>query len=134
VGDEVRRPQRGSTGVEGPADGPEGVPSAASGWFRILRLVLGGALVVLGIVGLFVPVLQGVLLISLGLLILSRESPALQRLGRRLGKRFPFLNRWHDQIQRRRGSWSRRRKKTGGEHGGEHGGEGTESPEEGGGE
>jgi len=79
-----------------------GVPSTAtSTWSRLLRLVLGWLLIALGIVGLFVPILQGVLLISLGLLVLSRESPALRRFGRRLGDRFPFLRRLHDRVQRR---------------------------------
>lgn len=85
-----------------PPSAPEGgAVSATAGWSRVLRLILGWFLFGLGIVGLFVPILQGVLLISLGLLMLSRESPALRRLGRRLGERFPFLRRLHDRLQRR---------------------------------
>jgi len=101
VDDPRRAPDPGRKGrlSSGPEEGPG---SATSGWSRILRLVLGWLLIGLGVVGLFVPVLQGVLLISLGLLILSRESPALRRLGRRLGERFPFLRRMHKRIQRRR--------------------------------
>lgn len=97
--DPLRSPEAGRK--EGLRSGPEKGPgSAASGWSRILRLALGWFLVGLGIVGLFLPVLQGVLLLSLGLLVLSRESPALRRLGRRLGDRFPFLRRIHDRMQR----------------------------------
>ncbi len=104
MADDPRR-ARDPGGVERPPVTPEGGPvSATSGWSRLLRLILGWFLVGLGIVGLFVPILQGVLLLSLGLLILSRESPALRRLGRRLGERFPFLRRLHDRLQRRQGA------------------------------
>jgi uncharacterized membrane protein YbaN (DUF454 family) len=41
---------------------------------RVAVLVLGWALIAFGIVGLFLPFLQGVLFILLGLYVLSRES------------------------------------------------------------
>jgi len=102
VADELRRAPSGREDRGEPARAGEGPQSVASGWSRILRLVLGWALVGLGIIGLFVPVLQGILLISLGLLMLSRESPTLRRLGGKLADRYPILRRWHDRIQRRR--------------------------------
>jgi uncharacterized membrane protein YbaN (DUF454 family) len=57
-------------------------------------LVLGWFLVGLGIVGLFLPFLQGVLFIMIGLTILSSRSTTVKRLLDLLEKRYP------DQYQR----------------------------------
>lgn len=56
---------------------------------RALFLVLGWGLIALGVAGLFLPVLQGVLFILLGLLLLSRHSRWAARLLKKLEKRFP---------------------------------------------
>jgi uncharacterized protein len=47
---------------------------------RVLEWILGSALILLGIVGLFVPVLQGILFILAGLAVLSRHSRLAHRL------------------------------------------------------
>jgi len=57
-------------------------------------LILGWFLVGLGIVGLFLPFLQGVLFIMIGLAILSSRSTTVKRLLDLLEKRYP------DQYQR----------------------------------
>lgn len=41
---------------------------------RVITLVLGYVFLVLGIIGLFVPVLQGFLFIAVGLILLSRHA------------------------------------------------------------
>jgi len=56
---------------------------------RIAVLTLGWLLVALGVAGLALPFLQGVLLILLGLLVLSRESEWAHRQSERLRRRFP---------------------------------------------
>jgi len=58
---------------------------------RVVILTVGWALVVLGTVGLALPLLQGVLLILLGLYVLSRESRMARRLHDRLLARHPGL-------------------------------------------
>jgi uncharacterized membrane protein YbaN (DUF454 family) len=58
---------------------------------RGVILTAGWALVVLGTVGLALPLLQGVLLILLGLYVLSRESRTARRLHDRLLARHPGL-------------------------------------------
>ncbi len=53
---------------------------------RILRICLGALLILLGIVGLFLPILQGVAMIAAGILLLapnSRISVWLRRTARR---------------------------------------------------
>jgi len=44
----------------------------------------------LGIVGLFLPVLQGILFIMIGLAFLSSRSATIKRLHNRLEKRYPI--------------------------------------------
>ena len=55
---------------------------------RIVRIIAGVVLIVVGIVGLFLPVLQGILFIVLGLGLLSVDIPAVRRLRDR-------LKHWH---------------------------------------
>ena len=43
--------------------------------WRILRIVAGFALLLFGTIGLFLPVLQGVLMILAGLAVLGRDLP-----------------------------------------------------------
>ena len=72
---------------------------------RVVVLVVGWMLIAFGIVGLFLPVLQGVLFILLGLYVLSRESETAHRWLQRGRKRYPHL----DERLREGGLWWRRR-------------------------
>ena len=58
---------------------------------RIVRLILGITLLVLGVIGLFVPILQGVLMIIAGLLILGPESKLVKKLLGKLKQKYPDL-------------------------------------------
>ena len=52
---------------------------AASRHFkRVVKLTAGVILLVLGFIGLFLPILQGILLIMGGLALLSTESPRVR--------------------------------------------------------
>ena len=42
--------------------------------WRVLRLTAGWSLIVIGVIGLFLPVLQGILFLASGLAVLSTES------------------------------------------------------------
>ena len=55
--------------------------------FRIGAFVLGLMLILLGIVGLFLPFLQGFLLIALGLSVMSLVSPGVADCVKRLKDR-----------------------------------------------
>ncbi|MGZ3495145.1 MAG: PGPGW domain-containing protein [Thermodesulfobacteriota bacterium] len=59
-------------------------------------LVLGWFFVVLGIIGLFLPILQGILFILIGLAILSSRSETIKRLLKHLEKRYP---QYHEKIE-----------------------------------
>jgi uncharacterized membrane protein YbaN (DUF454 family) len=73
---------------------------------RVVVLLLGWALVALGIVGLFLPVLQGVLFLLLGLYVLSRESKTAHHWVEKLRESHPHLDeklhRWKERFKKRK--------------------------------
>ncbi|MGH9500762.1 MAG: PGPGW domain-containing protein [Terriglobales bacterium] len=81
---------------------------------RVLVLTVGWAFIALGIAGLFLPVLQGILFLLIGLVILSTEYVWAHQLLNKLRQRYPKLghvadeatakaNRWMQQVFRHRG-------------------------------
>ena len=70
--------------------------SGAGDWGlkRIALLALGWLLVIFGTAGLFLPVLQGILFLLIGLLILAKEYRWARRLITRLQARFPQIDQW----------------------------------------
>ena len=65
----------------------------SSGWKRFAVISTGWVFILLGIVGLFLPVLQGILFILIGLVILSTEYHWARRLLGYVRERFPRLDR-----------------------------------------
>jgi hypothetical protein len=57
--------------------------------WRILKIIVGIGFLGLGFIGLFLPVLQGVLFMLVGLAILSTESPRIRRLRDEIKRRHP---------------------------------------------
>ena len=72
---------------------------------RVVVLVVGWLLIAFGVVGLFLPILQGVLFILLGLYVLSRESETAHRWLQHGRERHPKV----DAKLRDWGRWWRRR-------------------------
>jgi uncharacterized protein len=68
---------------------------------RALLIATGWLFIVLGIAGLFLPVLQGILFLVVGLLILSREYAWARKLLARLEARFPQVSRKARRMVRR---------------------------------
>jgi uncharacterized membrane protein YbaN (DUF454 family) len=77
---------------------------------RALVLIVGWAFILLGIVGLFLPVLQGILFLLVGLVILSSEYVWAHHLLRRVGERFPKLQSMIDRAKLRAERWMKREK------------------------
>jgi uncharacterized membrane protein YbaN (DUF454 family) len=75
---------------------------------RILILIVGWAFILLGIVGLFLPILQGILFIMIGLIILSSEYVWAHHLLTRVKERFPKLGRVADQATEKAKTWLQR--------------------------
>jgi uncharacterized membrane protein YbaN (DUF454 family) len=56
---------------------------------KIGLLIIGWIFIGLGILGLFLPILQGILFIMIGLAILSSRSKTIRRFLKYLEKRYP---------------------------------------------
>jgi uncharacterized membrane protein YbaN (DUF454 family) len=63
--------------------------------WRTVRIVIGVALIPIGIVGLFVPVLQGVILLLVAFALLASEIPLVRAWRDQLRHRYPRLFRGH---------------------------------------
>ena len=66
---------------------------------RLCRIGLGGLLILLGVVGLFLPILQGVLFLAVGGLLLWRDLPFLGRFTNWVTKRYPGIGQAADRIK-----------------------------------
>ncbi|MDN4594857.1 PGPGW domain-containing protein [Polycladomyces subterraneus] len=69
---------------------------------RILLTVGGWFFLFLGVLGLFLPVLQGVLFLLIGLYLLSFTSPWARRLLMKLRARYPKLAERIDRFKKTR--------------------------------
>jgi uncharacterized membrane protein YbaN (DUF454 family) len=74
---------------------------------RVLVLIVGWCFILLGIVGLFLPILQGVLFLLIGLIILSSEYVWAHHLLAKLRQRFPKLGSTADKATARATRWLR---------------------------
>ena len=56
---------------------------------RKLMMAGGWIFLVLGVLGLFLPILQGILFLCVGLILLAKSQPRFRLLKMRLKKRYP---------------------------------------------
>ena len=67
--------------------------------YRYLRIGFGTLMIILGVVGLFLPVLQGFLFLGVGGMVLYRDVPIFPRMVGRLEARFPIIRRIKGKIR-----------------------------------
>ncbi len=79
--------------------------------WRAIKLLLGFTMLVLGIVGLFVPVLQGVLFLIVALTLLGSEIRFVRRIQLQLSRRYPGPWREARKMRKRIESWFRKEEK-----------------------
>jgi uncharacterized membrane protein YbaN (DUF454 family) len=72
---------------------------------RILVLIVGWMFILVGIAGLFLPILQGILCIVIGLIILSSEYVWAHRLLQRLKNKFPKIAQVSEKAAYRAERW-----------------------------
>lgn len=74
-----------------------------NGLKNLVLLILGWLFIILGILGLFLPFLQGILFIVIGLAILSSRSKRIRHLLKYLEDRYPHLHKrvetWKEKIR-----------------------------------
>ncbi len=75
---------------------------------KVVILIVGWAFILLGIAGLFLPVLQGVLFLVVGLFILSSEYVWAHQLLQRLRARFPHIDSRWEEMRGRVHRWTHR--------------------------
>lgn len=78
-------------------------------WLRVVLLTLGWLLVLLGIVGIFLPVLQGGLSLVIGFALLSIASQTVHLKLRSLMGRWPRAWKRLEKLRRRVHAWLHRR-------------------------
>ena len=66
---------------------------------RALILTLGWIFLVIGVLGIFLPILQGILFLVIGILLLSRESEWAQERIERAKRRWPAFGRKYDEAE-----------------------------------
>ena len=71
-------------------------------------LIIGWSFIVLGILGLFLPILQGVLFILIGLAILSSRSDIIKRFLKHLEERYPHHHERVETWKKKIRSWFKR--------------------------
>ena len=72
---------------------------------RAAMLAVGWAFILLGIAGLFLPVLQGILFLLIGLFILSSEYVWAHKLLHKIKKRFPRIGAQFEHAKQRSEAW-----------------------------
>ena len=72
---------------------------------RVAMLVVGWAFILLGIAGLFLPVLQGILFLLIGLFILSSEYVWAHKLLHKIKERFPKIAVHFEHGKQRSEAW-----------------------------
>jgi len=59
----------------------------------VIRIITGILFLILGVLGLFLPILQGLLFLVIGFLLLSVDIPVFRRVSVWMQKKFPKLKR-----------------------------------------
>lgn len=72
---------------------------------RIAIEVVGWVFIVLGIAGLFLPVLQGILFLLIGLFMLSTQYEWAHRLLHKIRERFPKIAAQFDKAKEKAERW-----------------------------
>jgi uncharacterized membrane protein YbaN (DUF454 family) len=72
---------------------------------KALALVIGWVFIVLGVIGLFLPFMQGVLFLMIGLTILSTEYVWAHHLLTKVRTRFPRIAIFSDRAQKKATGW-----------------------------
>jgi len=97
------------------AERPRFQPLPLPLWVRVLVLVVGWLLILIGIAGLFLPVIQGGLSLALGFALLSLGSQTVHLWLRGLMGRWPGLWKRMERLRRRIHGWLHRNTASGGE-------------------
>ena len=72
---------------------------------KLILLILGWIFIVLGVLGLFLPILQGILFLLIGLVLLAQVSPRVRLLRIKLRQRYPKAAGKFDEAESLAADW-----------------------------
>lgn len=72
-------------------------------------LIIGWLFIVLGVLGLFLPFLQGILFILIGLAILSSRSEIIRRFLKKFETHYPHHHQYAERWKERFRSWFKKK-------------------------
>ena len=70
-------------------------------WVPIVRVAAGCAFIILGILGCFLPILQGILFLAVGVALLAPYVPWFKKIRNTLYRRFPKAKRFVEDLKAR---------------------------------
>jgi uncharacterized membrane protein YbaN (DUF454 family) len=76
---------------------------------RLVNYGLGYSFIFLGVLGIFLPILQGILFLVIGFLFLARVSPRVRLARARLRRRFPEWAHKYDRVEHQAKDWLHRK-------------------------
>lgn len=82
--------------------------AGASVMKTVLLQAVGYAFLVLGVIGLVLPILQGFLFLAIGMIILSKTAPWAERALERLRNRFPQAGAVIDKADAKVHEWGQK--------------------------
>ncbi|MCF7843376.1 hypothetical protein K9M47_00580 [Candidatus Gracilibacteria bacterium] len=62
---------------------------------HVLRVILGAVFILVGILGVFLPILNGILFLLLGLILLSFENKYIHKHLQSAVSKNDFINKWY---------------------------------------
>jgi len=82
-------------------DAPEGSHRSRWHWTSLLRMTFGVLFLVLGVIGLFLPVLQGILFLVVGVALLADHIPVFARIRNAIYRRLPRVEHAVHRVRER---------------------------------
>jgi uncharacterized membrane protein YbaN (DUF454 family) len=58
---------------------------------RLIRLIVGWLFIILGVLGCFLPILQGILFLSIGFVLLAPDVPIFKRMMKKIKEKYPAI-------------------------------------------
>jgi uncharacterized membrane protein YbaN (DUF454 family) len=65
---------------------------------KLLLIILGLSLILIGVIGLVLPILNGTLLLLVGIIILSFENAYVERILLKIVERNDLMKKWHKKL------------------------------------
>ncbi len=72
---------------------------------KFFLIVLGFSLILIGVLGLILPILNGTLILLVGIILLSFESSYIEKILLKIVERNELMKKWHKKLDTLLRSW-----------------------------